>query len=85
MSDSSTKNSSHADPVPHAFLNEIKLPLEKRADIEARVEQRTARGIEAALNSLEIPNCSTLLHFEVSVSAEGYQVFVAPKSSIIQP
>ncbi len=85
MSDSSTKNSSHADPVPHAFLNEIKLPLEKRADIEARVEQRTARGIEAALATLDFTGVNGHLEFKVSISDDGYQVFFKPVSSIIQP
>jgi hypothetical protein len=88
MSDTTTTNTSvHAPAARHAFLDEIKAPhqklLARKAD-ELKVEQKTAAGIEAALNSLEdIPGIPGKLHFKVSVSEEGYQVHAKLEKHII--
>lgn len=78
MSDTHTANSSHALPTTHPFLEEIKTPAQKllaKKKAELETEYRTARGIEAALNSLEdIPGVPGKLLFKVVVSDEGYQV-----------
>jgi hypothetical protein len=90
MSDTHTTNSSvHAAAAVHPFLDEIKTPAQKllaRKKAELDTEYKTARGIEAALNSLEdIPGVPGKLHFKVSVSAEGYQVHAKLDRRIITP
>jgi len=78
MSQTHTTNTSHALPMAHPFLEEIKTPAQKllaKKKAELETEYKTAKGIEAALNSLEdIPGVPGKLLFKVVVNAEGYQV-----------
>lgn len=92
MQDTHTTNTSvHAAPSKHPFLDEIKTPhqklLARKAEelkIEQKTEQKTAAGIQAALNSLEdIPGVPGKLHFKVSVSEDGYQVLAKLEKHII--
>ncbi len=88
MSDTITTNTSvHAAPAKHPFLDEIKTPHQKllaRKAEELKIEQKTAAGIQAALNSLEdIPGVPGKLHFKVSVSEDGYQVHAVLEKRVI--
>jgi hypothetical protein len=87
MNDTATTNSSHALPAPHPFLAQIKTPMQKllaRKAEDSNLEQKTARGIEQALNSLEdIPGVPGKLHFKILVTEEGYQVQAALEKRII--
>ena len=82
--DTHTANSSHAAPVPHAFLNEIKAPSLKNRDLF--IEQLTCQKLEAALNTLEnIHGVTGKLRFKLSASEEGYQAYVVNEGQIIIP
>jgi hypothetical protein len=88
MSDTHTTNTSvHALAATHPFLEEIKTPAQKllaKKKAELDTEYKTARGIQAALNSLEdIPGVPGKLHFKVVVNAEGYQVHAKLEKHII--
>lgn len=88
MSDTHTTNTSvHAAAAAHPFLDEIKTPHQKllaRKAAEMELEQKTAAGIQAALNSLEdIPGVPGKLHFKVVVNNEGYQVHAVLEKRII--
>ena len=82
-----TNSSVHAAAAAHPFLDEIKTPHQKllaRKAAEMELEQKTAAGIQAALNSLEdIPGVPGKLHFKVVVNAEGYQVHAKLEKLII--
>ena len=84
-----TTNSSHHAPAKPPFLDQIKSPQQKllaRKQEDLKLEQMTAAGIQAALNSLEdIPGVPGKLHFKVSVSEGGYQVHAALERRIITP
>lgn len=87
MSKTATTNSSHALPTPHPFLEQVKTPMQKllaRKAEDSQLEQKTAKGIELALNSLEdIPGVPGKLHFKILVTEEGYQVHTALEKRII--
>ena len=88
MSDTiTTKTTVHAAPAKHPFLDVIKTPHQKLLARKAEaleVEQKTAAGIQAALNSLEdIPGVPGKLHFKVSVSEDGYQVHAVLEKRVI--
>ena len=87
MSKTATTNSSHALPAPHPFLEQVKTPMQKllaRKAEDSQLEQKTAKGIELALNSLEdIPGVPGKLHFQILVTEEGYQVRTALEKLII--
>jgi hypothetical protein len=87
MSKTATTNSSHALPAPHPFLEQVKTPMQKllaRKAEDSQLEQKTAKGIELALNSLEdIPGVPGKLHFKILVTEEGYQVHTALEKRII--
>lgn len=89
MPDTLTTSSGHASAAPHQFLQDIKTPLQRAKEKEAfemQVEQRTAMGLELALNSLEnIPGINGKLRVKLSVSPEGYQAYAVVEANLILP